>query len=133
MKCYNRNLRRGHGNRFVADASTIFINLPGVPKNLSYFKVSVRGIVTPKIKIGECLHEKKRGKRACKYTVKLVSRANKVRLCEAKWDGNGRQLTARVMVNNFDLAKVLVDKRIRKGLGKRQEELLYRLTDILIH
>ena len=76
----------------------------------------------------------KRGKRACKYTVKLVSRAKKVPFCEAKWDGNGRHLTARVMVNNFDLAKVLVDKRIRKSLGKRlEEELAYRLTDILIY
>ena len=113
-KCYNWELRRGHGNRFVADASTIYINLPGVPKNLSDFKVSVRGVVTPKIKFGECLDEKKRGKRARNYTVKLVSRAKKVQFCEPKWDGNGRQLTARVMIDNFDLAKVLVDK----GFGR---------------
>jgi len=60
-KCYNWELRRGHGNRFVADASTIYINLPGVPKNLSDFKVSVRGVVTPKIKFGECFDEKNEG------------------------------------------------------------------------
>ena len=121
-KCYNWELRRGHGNRFVADASTICINLPGVPKNLSDFKVSVRGIVTPKIKFGECLYEKKRGKRACKYTLKLVSRAKKVQFCELNWYGNGRQLTARVMVNNFDLAKVLVDKGFGRAWvkGKKQ-------------
>ena len=54
-KCYNWELRRGDGNRFVADASTIYINLPGVLKNLSDFNVSVCGVVTPKIKFGECL------------------------------------------------------------------------------
>ena len=45
----------------MADANTIFINFPGVPENLSYFKVSVRGMVTPKIKFGECLYEKNVG------------------------------------------------------------------------
>jgi len=57
---------------------------------------------------------KKRGKRACNYTVKLVSRAKKVQFCELKWDDNGRQLTARIMVDDFDLAKVLMDK----GFGR---------------
>jgi hypothetical protein len=58
---YNWELRRDHGNRFVADASTIYINLPGVPKNLSDFEVSVGGVVTPKIKFGECLDGKNEG------------------------------------------------------------------------
>ena len=83
----------------MADASTIYINLPGVLKNLSDFNVSVCGVVTPKIKFGECLDEKKRGKRARNYTVKLVSRAKKVQFCEPKWDGNGRQLTAPTYVH----------------------------------
>jgi len=53
---------------------------------------------------------KKRGKRACNFTVKLVSRAKKVQFCELKRDDNGRQLTVSIMVDNFDLAKVLMDK-----------------------
>lgn len=117
-KCYNWELRRGHGNRYVADASTVYINLPGVPKNLSVFSVTVRGVATPRIKFGECLDEKKRGKRARNYTVKLVSRAKKIQFCEPKWEGKGRKLSARVMVDNFDLAKVLVEK----GFGRAWEE-----------
>ena len=53
---------------------------------------------------------KKQGKRACNYTVKLVSRPKKVQFCELKRDDNGHQLTARIMVDNFDLAKMLMDK-----------------------
>ena len=71
-------------------------------------------MITPRIKFGECVDEKKRGKRARNYTVKMVSRAKKVQFCEPEWDGNGRQLTARVLVDEFDLAKVLVEK----GFGR---------------
>ncbi len=106
----------------MADASTIYINLPDVLKNLSDFKASVCGVVTPKIKFGECLDEKKRGKRAGNYTVKLVSRAKKVQFCEPKWDGNGRQLTARVMIDNFSLAKVLVDKGFGRACVKGKKK-----------
>lgn len=121
-KCYNWELRRGHGNRFVADASTVYVNLPGVPKDLSDFTVRVRGVITPRIKFGECVDEKKRGKRARNYTVKMVSRAKKVQFCEPEWDGNGRQLTARVLVDEFDLAKVLVEKGFGRASvkGKRK-------------
>tara|TARA_A100000164_G_C21409087_1_gene541281 strand:+ start:213 stop:542 length:330 start_codon:yes stop_codon:yes gene_type:complete len=93
----------------VAYASTICINQPGVPKNFSDFKVSARGVVTSKIKFGKCLDGKRR--EAPLYCrVKLVSRPKKVQFCELKRDDNGHQLTARIMVDNFDLAKMLMDK-----------------------
>ena len=113
-KCFDWELRRGHGNRVVRDANTVYINLPGIPKNISDFTVQARGILTPRIKNGECLDEKKRGNRARNFTTKLISRARKVRFCEPQWAGKGRQLAARLMVDGFDLAKVLVDK----GFGR---------------
>ena len=113
-KCYDWELRRGHGNRVVRDAGTFYINLPGVPKKLSDFTVLGRCVLTPRIKNGECRDEKKRGKRARNFTTKLISRARKVQFSEPQWAGKGRQMLARVMVDRFDLAKVLVDK----GFGR---------------
>ena len=95
-KCYDWELRRGHGNRVVRDAGTVYINLPGVPKKLSDFTVLGRCVLTPRIKNGECRDEKKRGKRARNFTAKLISRARKVQFCEPQWAGKGRQMLARV-------------------------------------
>ena len=52
-ECYDWKLRRGGGMRYVADANTINISLPGVPRKLSDFTVKSRGVVTPRIKNGE--------------------------------------------------------------------------------
>ncbi len=52
-ECYDWELRRGGGERYVADASTINISLPGVPRKFSDFTVKARGVVTPRIKNGE--------------------------------------------------------------------------------
>jgi len=52
-KCFDWELRRGHGNRVVRDANTMYIHLPGLPKKLSDFTVQARGVATPRIKFGE--------------------------------------------------------------------------------
>ncbi|MEC8163791.1 MAG: hypothetical protein VX079_04400, partial [Pseudomonadota bacterium] len=54
------------------------ISLPGVPRKLSDFTVKARGLVTPQIKNDEWLDEKKRGKRARNFAVKIVSRDQKI-------------------------------------------------------
>jgi micrococcal nuclease len=116
-ECYDWPLRRGDGNRFVYDASTIYVSLPGLPEKLADFRVQVRGVVTPRIKYGECLDEKKRGKRARNYTVKLVSTAKNIQFCEPKWIGDERLLSARVVIDKFDLAKIFVEK----GYGRTDD------------
>ena len=117
-KCYDWKLRRGGGKRYVADASTINISMPGVPRKLSDFTVKARGVVTPRIKNGEWLDEKKCGKRARNFTVKIVSRAQKIKYCKPQWAGKGRQLVAKVLIDDFDLAEVLVEK----GFGRPSED-----------
>ncbi len=96
-------LRRGHGNRVVRYAGTVYIKLPGFPKKISDFMTQACGVLTPRIKNGGGLDEKKREKRA-----------RKMQFCEAQRDGKGQPLPARVMVDGFDLTKVLVDK----GFGR---------------
>lgn len=117
-KCYDWKLRRGGGKRYVADASKINISLPGVPRKLSDFTVKARGLVTPQIKNDEWLNEKKRGKRARNFTVKIVSRSQKIKFCKPHWAGKGRQLVAEVLIDDFDLAEVLVEK----GFGRPSED-----------
>lgn len=116
-KCYDWPLRRGDGSRVVYDASTVYVSLPGIPKKLSDFKVKVRGVITPRIKFGQCLDEKKRGKRARNFTVKLVSRSKNVKFCDPKWEGDSRTMSAKVMVGKFDLADILIEK----GFGRASD------------
>ena len=82
------------------------------------FAIKARGVLTPRIKNGECLGEKKRGKRARNFTVKIVSRAKKIKFCKPQWAGKGRQLVAKVLIDDFDLAEVLVEK----GFGHPSED-----------
>ena len=117
-KCYYWQLGRGGGKRSVADACTINISLPGVPRKLSDFTVKARGVVMPRIKNVERLDEKKRGKRARNFTVKIVSRAKKIKFCKPQWAGKGRQLVAKMLIDDFDLAEVLVVK----GFGRPSED-----------
>ena len=74
--------------------------------------------MTPQIKNDEWLDEKKRGKRARNSTVKIVSRAEKIKFCKPRWAGKGRQLVAKVLIDNFDLAEVHVEK----GFGCPSED-----------
>ena len=74
--------------------------------------------MTPPIKNGERPDEKKRGKRARNFTVKILSRAQKIKLCKPQWAGKGRQLVAKVLIDDFDLAEVLVEK----GFGSPSED-----------
>ena len=63
-KCCDWKLRRCHGNRVVRDAGTVYINLLVFPKKISDLIVQAGGVLTPRIKNGVGLDEKKRGKSA---------------------------------------------------------------------
>ena len=74
--------------------------------------------MTPRIKNGEWLDEKKCGKWARNFTVKIVSRAQKIKYCKPEWAGKGHQVVGKVLIDDFDLAEVLVEK----GFGRPSED-----------
>lgn len=108
--CHDWPLRRGEGNRYVFDADTIYVSLPGLPKPLADVVVEIRGIVAPRVKFGSCVDEKRHGLKARTYVVKLLSTAKSVRFCEPEWHGESHRILAKVMFGEFDLARVLLDK-----------------------
>ena len=114
-------MRRGKGGLVIKDAGAIYVTLPHVPKEMANLVVNVRGVLIPRIRFGECPGEKRRGKKARKFVVKVVTKARKVRFCDPVWDGKSNRIVAKVDIDGFNLAEEIVKKGLgRVATGKRK-------------
>ena len=99
----------------VYDGDTFYINMPGLPPELSRLGVRVRGIDTPEIR-GKCDAEKHNANGAKLFTTRMIRLSgNRVILQGLKWDKYGGRIDADVYLMN---GEKLADLMIMQGYAR---------------
>lgn len=110
--CYQWPLRSYHGE-YAYDGDTIYVEIPGLPGEISHMSVRVRGIDTPEIR-GKCASEKKRTYQARDYTRQNLKSAKRVEFCEPEGGRYGGRVVASVRIDG----KAMEHDMIRRGLAR---------------
>jgi endonuclease YncB( thermonuclease family) len=94
----------------VYDGDTFYINMPGLPPELSRIGVRVRGIDTPEMR-GKCESEKRNALAAKAFTTRVIVAAGRqVTLTNLKWDKYGGRVDADVFVGGQKLADMMITR-----------------------
>lgn len=93
----------------IYDGDTFYINMAGLPPELSRIGVRVRGIDTAEMK-GKCEFEKRTAAGAKAFTTRMLKLSgNKVTLQGLKWDKYGGRVDADVyLANGQKLADLMI-------------------------
>lgn len=105
----------------IYDGDTFYINMPGLPPELSRIGVRVRGVDTPEMR-GKCEAEKHNATAAKFFTTRVIKQAgNRVTLTNLKWDKYGGRVDADVYVNGQKLSDMLITQQYARPYvgGKR--------------
>jgi len=94
----------------IYDGDTFYIQMPGLPPELSRLGVRVRGVDTPEMR-GKCESEKRNALAAKAFTTRVILAAGKrVTLENLKWDKYGGRVDADVTVGGQKLTDMLITR-----------------------
>ena len=94
---------------FCYDGDTCYANLLGVPDELKFVRIRIRGIDTPEIK-SKCAVEKDLAKEAKTFINRLIKEAHIVRLSNLSWGKYGGRILADLYVDNTNYLVFLKGK-----------------------
>jgi endonuclease YncB( thermonuclease family) len=106
----------------IYDGDTFYINMPGLPPELSRLGVRVRGIDTPEIR-GKCPTESRNARAAKAFTQRILAQSgNRVTLSGLHWDKYGGRVDADVYVGGKKLSDMMIMRGYARPYtgGKRQ-------------
>lgn len=119
--CYDWPLREYRG-AYAYDGDTIYVAVPGLPREIANMSVRVRGVDTPEIR-GECEDEKQLAQKARDFARERLKSARSVTFCEPEWGRYGGRVVASVRVDGSPLDLELIYNGLARpydGKTKRQ-------------
>lgn len=92
----------------VIDGDTVEVKVPGLPPELTYIRVRLRGVDTPETRRPKCAQEREKGGEATKYTRERVGEAREIFVRNPEWGKYGGRVIAELVLDGKSLSEDLI-------------------------